>query len=66
MLWAARVFLLLAAALELFAWWGLGTASGMRTFDEMAGLFPFFAGLLGGALALFGLVLWLIASRRTR
>jgi hypothetical protein len=60
------VLLVLAGALEVFAYWGLFTASGMRVFDEMAGLFPFFAGLAGAGLALCGALLWWIARRRAR
>lgn len=60
----ALVLLVIAAALELFAWWGLGTQSGARTFDEMDGLMPFFSAILGGGLAAVSAPIWLIARRR--
>ncbi len=58
---------LLAAGLALvaFAWWGMETAAGMRAFDEMAGMIPFFAGVAGVALAGIGLA-WLLWRRVRR
>jgi hypothetical protein len=41
---------ILAAGLLGFGWWGSATAAGMRMFDEMAGILPFVAGLLGAFL----------------
>ncbi len=60
----SKVLLGLAIALEVFCYWGLGTAGGAQAFDEMAGLIPFFAGLLGAGLAICGAVLWWFAERR--
>jgi hypothetical protein len=39
--------LLTTAGLICFGWWGLRTQAGVRAFDEMDGLIPFFAGVLG-------------------
>lgn len=52
---AARVIVMLliaiAAALIAFAWWGQYAAAGRRAFDEMDGLYPVAAGVLGVLLA---------------
>lgn len=40
------VSLILAAALGTFSAWGTQTSAGQRAFDEMAGMVPWFAGLL--------------------
>ena len=48
-----------------FAWWGLRTTAGRHTFDEMAGMLPFFAGILGMCL-LFAGVIWIVVRARTR
>ena len=40
--------LLLGVALMVFGWWGIFTASGQRAYDEMAGMIPFYGGILGG------------------
>jgi hypothetical protein len=57
-------FLLIGLALLGFCWWGMFTASGTSTFPEMAGILPFYAGGLGGAIILLtGLV---YAFRRGR
>ena len=41
--------ILVAAALLLigFGWWGLESAAGRARFDEMAGMIPFGAGVVG-------------------
>ena len=57
-------FLLIGLCLLGFCWWGLGTRAGNEMFPEMAGLFPFYAGGLGGAIVLLtGLI---YAFRRWR
>ncbi|HEX8243329.1 MAG TPA: hypothetical protein VF541_07530 [Longimicrobium sp.] len=57
------------AALLAFGYWGIYTPAGQRRFDEMAGIIPFWAALLGGFLlcvaALLALVGWL-RRRRVR
>ena len=60
---ATLACLLLAFLLALFAYWGINTPGGQHAFDEMAGMIPFGAGLLSGALVLVavGVELW---SRR--
>ena len=46
------IVVLLCAASVLFAFggWGLWSAAGRRAFDEMDGLYPFFALVLAGVL----------------
>ena len=59
----AKALLLLALGLGVFAWWGLSTSAGARAFDEMDGLIPFFAGVLGVALVICASLLWWFAKR---
>ena len=40
-----------AVALGAFGYWGAFTKSGNRQFDEMSGMIPYFALLVGAALA---------------
>lgn len=51
------VVLLTGLLLVGFSLWGLRIEDGMHTFDEMAGLIPFAAGLLGALLLLVALLL---------
>ncbi len=51
------ILLSLAAAFGAFSYWGLYTDAGRHSFDEMDGLYPFFAGGLGVILFLLFLVL---------
>ena len=44
----AFVLLSLGLFLVAFGWWGVQTRAGRAAFDEMAGMIPFFAGVLGG------------------
>lgn len=53
-------------ALMAFGYWGSATAAGMRAFDEMDGLIPLFAGALGAAFTIGGILLWSIARWWTR
>ncbi len=59
-----RILFAAAAALGLFAWWGIYTPAGNRAFDEMAGMIPFFAGIAAGMLAAAAALCLLIARRR--
>ena len=61
---ASKFLLLIAVALVSFGWWGLATDGGMRTFDEMAGLIPFFAGIAGAFCGIGGAILWFAGRRR--
>ncbi len=61
---AALICLFLAMLLAGFAWWGLFTASGHRSFDEMDGMIPFAAGLLGALLAICAAITWGFSRRR--
>lgn len=48
---------MIGLALVLFGWWGIYTAAGMRRYDEMDGLIPFFAGVAGfGLIAIAGMI----------
>ena len=51
--------LIVAFACFAFAYWGLETASGQRTFDEMAGIIPFATGLAGAVFIVAAAALWL-------
>ncbi|MBV9879173.1 MAG: hypothetical protein JO180_01700 [Gemmatirosa sp.] len=50
----------LGVALLLFAAWGTRTAAGRRAFDEMAGMIPLGAGLLGALLVVAAAGAWLV------
>ena len=52
-----------ALLLGAFAWWGIYTDSGRRRFDEMAGMIPFFAGILAGIVFIAGGVLFFLGRR---
>lgn len=56
--------LLIASGLTSFGWWGVYTQAGMRAFEEMDGLIPFYAGVLG-VIGLCAIALFLL-FRRTR
>lgn len=50
--------LALAVGLVGFAYWGLYTVDGGHAFDEMAGMVPFAAGVLGALCGLGAAVIW--------
>ena len=50
------IYLSITSALLLFGYRGVNTISGRRVFDEMAGMIPFFLGLVIGGLLM---VLWI-------
>lgn len=50
--------LALGVGLEGFAYWGLNTVEGGHAFDEMAGMVPFAAGVLGGLCVLGAAFAW--------
>lgn len=56
--------LLISGGLTVFGWWGLHTPAGMRTFDELDGLIPFFGGVLGLAGLCTGALLVLLRKVR--
>lgn len=53
----STLFLALAAMLGAFGYWGLLTEAGRHAFDEMDGIFPFYAGILAILFFLIFLVL---------
>ena len=57
-------FFLIGLALLGFCWWGMFTASGQSTFPEMAGILPFYAGGLGGAIVLLTGLIHVFRRRR--
>jgi hypothetical protein len=59
------VLLSVGAACLAFAYWGLKTPAGRRAYDEMAGIIPMAAGLLGVMLCVVALALWLWRWFRT-
>lgn len=63
---SALILTLIGLALALFSAWGMFTESGQRRFDEMDGLYPYFAGI--AAIASFTVVgtMFAIAAWRTR
>ncbi|HET7464925.1 MAG TPA: hypothetical protein VFJ82_27020 [Longimicrobium sp.] len=66
---AAAVLASLGIALAAFGWWGVFTGAGMRRYEEMDGLIPFFAGCAGLfllAAAIVALAAWWRSARRSR
>lgn len=68
---AAGVLAALGAALLAFGYWGLETAAGRRAYDEMDGMIPFGAGVLGAVLLVLAAVIvaiyyWRITSATER
>ena len=55
-----------AVACFAFAYWGLETPEGRRAYDEMAGMIPFGAGLIGVLLVLVAAAIWAWRWFRTR
>jgi hypothetical protein len=66
MRFAAVLLLLSSVALCAFAWWGTSTVVGRTRYDEMDGLYPLGAGLLGVLLACIGIVLGCLTLCRRR
>lgn len=54
----AYIFFALALGCEVFAYWGLNTVAGQKAFDEMAGMIPFAAGVVGFLFAFVALFAW--------
>ena len=64
---AAAILIVLAIACEAFGYWGLNTVDGQHAYDEMAGIVPFAAAVLGWILAVIAMVLlWLKRRARKR
>lgn len=55
---ASLVLAFLSLACAAFAVWGLGTPSGRRVFDEMAGILPLAAGVGAVVFALCAALTW--------
>ena len=63
---AILILAVAGAALAVFGWWGIYTAAGMRRYDEMDGLIPFFAGVAGLFLLAVAAIVALFALWRSR
>lgn len=63
---AALLLILASLALGGFAIWGVFTDAGQRRYDEMDGLYVYFAGLLAVVCFFTGCILLAIAQRRSR
>lgn len=57
------VFVVLAVLLAAFSYWGIFTRAGAARFEEMAGMIPFFAGIVGGALLVAALIIAVVRRR---
>ena len=55
---AVLILLLLFVACEAFGYWGLNTVSGRAAFDEMAGIVPGVAQILGWVFLIAAGVVW--------
>lgn len=62
----AAILFVLGVLSALFGYWGMSTESGRRHFDEMAGMIPFGACVLGGAFGLTAVALVVISFFRHR
>ncbi len=62
----AAALAVIGLALVVFGWWGIYTAAGMRRYDEMDGLIPFFAGVAGVGLIVIAGMIALFAVWRSR
>ena len=60
------VFAVASLACEAFGYWGLFTEGGAKHFDEMAGMVPFAAMVLGVMFALGALIAWYLNGRARR
>ncbi len=58
------LFFLFGLSLLGFCFWGVSTSAGQAAFPEMAGLYPFYAGGLSGAIVLLTALIY--TSRRWR
>ena len=64
---SAAILIVLAIACEAFGYWGLNTVDGKFTYDEMAGIVPFAAAVVGWIFAVIAVVLlWLKRCARKR
>ena len=64
MRYAPHLLCVIGLLAVLFAYWGVNTVSGRRNFDEMAGMIPMAAGVLGVIGIAVGLV-WLVVRLRS-
>ena len=62
----AIILLVAGAALCSFGYWGMFTFSGNRAYDEMDGIYPFFALLGGSIMIIAAIAMFLIALRRKK
>ena len=62
----ALMLFLVALACEAFGYWGLNTVEGQHAYDEMAGIVPFAAQVIGGFLFVVAVFLWWRSARTKR
>ena len=62
----AAILAIAGALLVAFGYWGIETNAGRRAFDEMAGMIPWGAGVLGSVLVVVGATLLAIGRWRRR
>lgn len=63
MRFAPALLLTIAAMLGAFSYWGMMTDAGRHRFDEMDGLYPFYAGILA-VVALLLFLAWMALRPR--
>jgi Mg2+ and Co2+ transporter CorA len=57
---------IMSALLGMFSWWGINSVAGQHAYDEMAGIVPYFAGLLALILAVAAIVFFWASRRSAR
>ena len=62
----ALILFLVALACEAFGYWGLHTVEGQHAYDEMAGIVPFAAQVIGGILVVVAAFVWWRSARIKR
>jgi lipopolysaccharide export LptBFGC system permease protein LptF len=62
----ALILFLVALACEGFGYWGLNTVEGQHAYDEMAGIVPFAAQVIGAFLLVGAVFLWWRSARIKR
>ena len=62
----ALLLAVIGGLLLAFGWWGVETAAGRRRYDEMDGIIPFAAGVLGALLLACAAILGSIDTWRRR
>ena len=64
MFWTAVILSIIGAALTIFGAWGKYSEAGMRKYDEMAGIIPYFSYYFGIGLLVIAVILWAVLFAR--